>query len=191
MKTEWIYIKNMVCDRCIMVVSSIVTELELPVVSVGMGQVAFSYPLTKEQMSLLNEKLSLVGFVQIIDKREQFLESIKDKILNYVNCKKDNQPLSEYLTSSLGYDYNYISAVFSSAENMSIERYLITHKVEKIKELMFVGHMSLTEIAYQLGYSSLPHMSSQFKKVTSCTPGLYRKHNDISCRKSLDNLKVI
>lgn len=191
MKTEWIHIKNMVCDRCIMVVSSIVTELELPVISVGMGQVAFSCPLTKEQMSLLNEKLALVGFEQMMDKREQLLESIKDKIISYVNCKKDNQPLSEYLSSSLGYDYNYISAVFSSAENMSIERYLITHKVEKIKELMFVGHMSLTEIAYQLGYSSLPHMSTQFKKVTSCTPSLYRKRNDINSRKSLDNLNVM
>ena len=191
MKTEWIYIKNMVCDRCIMVVNSIVSELELPVISIGMGQAAFSRPLTKEQMRSLNEKLSLVGFVQIMDKREQLIESVKDKILNYVICKKDSQNLSEYLTSSLGYDYNYISTAFSSAENMSIERYFITHKVEKIKELMFVGHMSLTEIAYQLGYSSLPHMSSQFKKVTSYTPSLYRKHNDVSSRKSLDNLNII
>ena len=187
-----IFIKNMVCDRCVLVVREVVSDLGLVAENVNMGSIKLEKALAYESACELEIKLSALGFELIKDKRSLLVEEIKILIIEYVNrsMSYENIKLSEYISENLHYDYNYLTGVFSMVEKISIEKYLICHKVEKIKELMFVENLSLTEIAYDLGYSSLAHMSAQFKKVTGCSPSYYRKIYDINSRQTLDKMKI-
>jgi AraC-like DNA-binding protein len=193
MSVKMLYIKNMVCNRCVLVVNNIIDDLRLSVESIEMGRIKFLDKITHEQMQHLKIILESFGFELVEDKRAKLVEAIKIHVIKFINEESINSHinLSEYLGSSLHYDYNYLSSTFAAVENISIERFLISHKIEKIKELMFVDDLSLTEISYQLGYSSLSHLSAQFKKVTGFTPSQYRKQNDIACRNSLDHLKIM
>lgn len=187
-----IFIKNMVCDRCVLVVRRVVNDLGLDAENINMGIIKLVKALTYEQTCELERKLSALGFELIKDKRSLLVEEIKIRIIEYVNQSMvhGNIKLSQYLNERLRYEYNYLSSAFSMIENISIEQYIISHKVEKVKELMFVENLSLTEIAYELGYSSLAHLSAQFKKATGCSPSYYRKCNDINSRQALDKMKI-
>lgn len=185
-----IFVKNMVCDRCIKVVRDILKALDLHPIAVQLGVVELEECLSKNEKDCLRQEIESQGFEIIEDRKSRLMESIKKLIIKLVNDEGDvlKIKLSTYLANALHYDYNYLSSLFSSIEGVTVEQYLIKQKIEKAKELLIYDEISLTEIAYRLGYSSLAHMSGQFKRVTGLTPSYFKKLRDTKRRKSLDKL---
>ena len=186
-----IYIKNMVCDRCTLVVSSLMTELNFKPASVEIGEVDFAErELSADELGILKDRLEALGFELIDDKRGQLIDKIKTSIIDLVHRQESLEKikLSDYLKKNVNYDYNHISHLFSSIEGITIEQYFINHKIEKVKELLVYDELNATEIAYQMGYSSLAHLSGQFKKVTGMTPTQFKKLDGGKIRKSLDKV---
>lgn len=180
MKTKtMLYIKNMVCPRCIKVVREELTKLGLDVRNVVLGEVevggdAHQLP-TEKIRRVLNEN----GFELIEDKRVKIIESIKHAVLKLVRNDHEKNPIrlkdSEFIAREVGQDYHSLSTLFSSVEGITIEHYTILQKIERVKELLKYGEMTLSEIAYTMGYSSVAHVSNQFKKVTGMTPSQFKK----------------
>jgi AraC-like DNA-binding protein len=171
-----IYIKNMVCSRCKMVVETILQEHQIMPLVVDLGEVEIAGDLSEEQLSSLNISLKKMGFELIDDKKSRIVNKIKTIIISQVfHTKEANATnLSKHLSDQLNYDYNHLSNIFSEAEGISIEKYFINQRIERVKELILYDELSLSEIAYQLGYSSVSHLSNQFKKVTGLTPSFYK-----------------
>jgi AraC family transcriptional regulator len=168
-----IYIKNMVCDRCIKSVSSILEELNIPAENILLGEVSLKDNIDDRVKERLSERLKEEGFEIIDDRKSRIISKIKKLILEHVQNLDFNSSkvhLSEYLSEKLNADYSYLSGLFSSVEGQTIENYLIAQKIERAKELLVYDELSLSEIAHKLGYSSTAHLSSQFKKVTGLTP---------------------
>jgi AraC-like DNA-binding protein len=179
----------MVCNRCIIVVKQVLETLKLPYTDIDLGEVVIATTLTKEKKLLLSQKLANVGFELIDDKGSKLIEKIKTLIISLVQ-DRDNElqiNLSDYLSQTLHQDYHALSSQFSSIEGITIEKYYILQKIERVKELLVYGELSLSEIAYQMNYSSTAHLSSQFKKVTGLTPSHFKKIKD-NKRKPLDQL---
>lgn len=171
-----LYIKNMVCSRCKMVVKSEIEKGGLQPVVIELGEVEIKETLTSKQLQQLNTSLKALGFELIDDKKIQTIEKIKNAIVTLVH-HSDNDiktNLSAYITSQIHQDYNYLSNLFSEVEGTTIEKYFITHRIEKVKELLVYDELSLSEIAFQLGYSSLAYLSNQFKKITGLTPSYFK-----------------
>lgn len=171
-----LYIKNMVCSRCKMVVRSEIEKYDLQPLTIELGEVEIKEVLTKQQLQQLDTSLKALGFELIDDKKIQTIEKIKNAIITLVhhsyNDLKTN--LSNYITSQIHQDYNYLSNLFSEVEGTTIEKYFITHRIEKVKELLVYNELSLSEIADQLGYSSVAYLSNQFKKITGFTPSYFK-----------------
>jgi len=167
----------MVCNRCINAVSTVLTNLKIPYTSVQLGEVLLQNEISHKQIDELKNKLTELGFELLDDAKKKIIEKIKNSIIKYVHYSEDNEPynLSEILSSSLHKDYSYLSNLFSEVEGITIEKYFINQKIEKAKELLVYDELSLGEIAFQLGYSSVAHLSSQFKKVTGLTPSHFKK----------------
>ena len=184
-----LYIKNMVCSRCIAAVKSSLDELKIRYASIELGEVITKTERSEKQLDVLKERLQHLGFELLGDTKKKLIEKIKTVIIEHVHYKEGNNRynLSEILSSKLRKDYSYLSHLFSEVEGITIEKYLINQKIEKIKELLVYDELSLNEIAYQLGYSSVAHLSSQFKKVTGLTPTHFKKLGGIH-RKNLDNV---
>ncbi|VAX05074.1 Transcriptional regulator, AraC family [hydrothermal vent metagenome] len=186
-----IYIKNMVCNRCIIVVTSVLNDLELRPVNISLGEADFGdYALSDAQVSDIWARLEPLGFEVINDKKSRLIERIKKQVIKLVQ-KQDGLPhskLSDYMTENIAYEYNYLSTLFSSIEGMTIERYYINQKIEKVKELLVYDELSLTEISFQMGYSSLAHLSNQFKSVTGLSPSHFRRLKSVKSRISIDRL---
>ena len=184
-----LFIKNMVCNRCIMVVQNELDDLGLAVKDIKLGEVTLEKEPTPEQKSTLGENLLSLGFEIIDDKKGQVIEQIKNIIINLVyhqdNDIKTN--LSDMLSSQLHHDYNYLSNLFSAIEGITIEKYFIAQKIEKAKELLVYDELSLGEIAVQLNYSSTAYLSNQFKKVTGLTPSHFKRIKEEK-RTPLDHL---
>ena len=187
--TPKLLIKNMVCQRCIMTVENILNELNIPFNKVELGEVSLSKKLTDVECQVLESSLQKVGFELIETRVNNIIETIKRLVLQYIDLGSDNEAtrLSSYITKTLSYDYSYLSDLFSSIEGKTIEQFFILQRMEKVKELLVYDQLSLTEIAYQTGFSSVHHLSAQFKKVTGFTPSHYKKIAE-SKRKSLDKL---
>jgi YesN/AraC family two-component response regulator len=184
-----LFIKNMVCNRCIMVVQNEIDKLNLNVKHIKLGEVLFENELSEEQKKAIDKALSLLGFELIDDKKSQIIEKIKNTIIKLVH-HQDNElknNLSEVLSSELHHDYNYLSNLFSEIEGTTIEKYFITQKIERVKELLVYNELSLSEIAFQLNYSSVAYLSNQFKKVTGLTPSHFKQIKEDK-RKPLDQL---
>jgi len=184
-----LYIKNMVCDRCIMAVRSRLDELGLNPVSVQLGEVELAEEPAPEQTEAIGRSLSRIGFELIDDRRSRIIEKIRNVVVELVH-HSDAPPLlkqSEYIASRLNYDYHYLSKLFSETEGITIEQYIINQKVEKVKELLTYGELNLNEIADKLGYSSVQHLSQQFKKTTGLTATEFKKLKDPG-RKPLDQI---
>jgi AraC family transcriptional regulator len=186
-----IYIKNMVCDRCKMVVKDEFEKLGIIPASVSLGEVEVQEGLiTPEIQKQIDERLQLLGFERIDDRRGRLVEQIKKKVIALIHHadhvdRKFNW--SDILSEALHYDYNYLSTLFSSVEGITLEQFIIRHKIERAKELLFYDELNLSEIASKLGYSSVAHLSAQFKKVTGFTPSELKKSRNIDLsRKSLD-----
>lgn len=189
METEKIYIKNMVCNRCIMVVNDLFLKSGLKPVSTELGQVTLKNKLTEQQRKNIKEKLETLGFELINDKRSMLIEQTKNILIELIHQKngllKNN--LSDYISEKTHHDYSYISNLFSSIENTTIEKYYITQKIERVKELLVYDELNLNEIADLLNYSSTAHLSSQFRKVTGLTPSHF-KQIKINKRKPIDKI---
>ena len=183
-----LYIKNMVCNRCINSVRSLLNELNLHYNNIQLGEVELDKALDKQQEALLREKLQGAGFELLDDSKRRIIEKIKTIIIGLVHYGKNDEryTLSELLSSSLHKDYSYLSHLFSEVEGTTIEKYLINQKVEKVKELLVYDELSLSEIAFQLGYSSVAHLSAQFKKVTGLTPSYFKSRG--GHRKTIDQV---
>ncbi|MCL6524758.1 MAG: helix-turn-helix transcriptional regulator [Thermoflavifilum sp.] len=185
-----LYIKNMVCDRCIKVVTQILQDAHLPVGAVYLGKAVVNAELTEAQKQEIEKRLQQDGFALITDKKLRLLEAIKHAAIDWVQQgKMKTTPVnfSTFLSETLNKDYHYLSNLFSENENMTIEHYLMLQKIEKIKELLSYGEMSISEIAEEMGYSSVAHLSGQFKRMTGFTPSQFRKLKDHH-RKPLDRV---
>jgi AraC-like DNA-binding protein len=170
-------IKNMVCSRCIMAVTSIFENHQLTLTNVRLGEVdLINKTIEATQLSSLNEDLLKIGFEIIDDKKGKVIEKIKNAIVDLIHHSEDglNVNLSSFLADKTNYDYNYLSNLFSEVEGTTIEKYFISQKIEKVKELLVYDELSLSEIADKLDYSSVAYLSSQFKKVTGLTPSYFK-----------------
>lgn len=179
----------MVCNRCIAAVKHALDELNLQYTSVQLGEVEMPNVPTEKQIIVLKEKLTQLGFELLDDAKKKLIEKIKTLIIEQVHYKEGDERynLSDVLSSKLHKDYSYLSHVFSEVEGITIEKYLINQKIEKIKEFLVYDELSLNEISDQLGYSSVAHLSAQFKKVTGLTPTHFKKLGGIH-RKALDRV---
>lgn len=186
-----LYIKNMVCPRCIKVVREEIEKLGHKVSEISLGEVELQQTINEEEFSNIKNVLIGEGFELLFDNKAKLIESIKTVVIDLIN-KSDEIDLfdinySQYISERLKKEYHYISTLFSSVENITIEHYIILQKIEKAKELLKYNEMTLSEISYKLGYSSVQYLSSQFKKVTGLSATEFKKLTD-NKRKSLDNL---
>jgi YesN/AraC family two-component response regulator len=185
---EKLLIKNMVCSRCIATVQTIFDTLGIAVSQVALGEVVFKTPVTATQLELVKDKLHHAGFEIIETRVNKIVEDIKRLIAEYLEGIRENKVnLSAYIVSAIPYDYSYLSDLFSSVEGKSIEQFFIVLRIEKVKELLVYDQLSLTEIAFRTGFSSVHHLSAQFKKVTGLTPS-YFKSVGAEKRRSIDSL---
>ncbi|MDA3616621.1 helix-turn-helix domain-containing protein [Polluticaenibacter yanchengensis] len=184
-----VFIKNMVCNRCIMVVQSELDKLGLNVNSIRLGEVVLEEELSDEKKKLLEEVLIPLGFELIDDKKVRIIEKIKNIIIDLVHHQDNDAKtnLSDVLISQLHHDYNYLSNLFSEVESTTIEKYFIAQKIEKVKELLVYDELSLSQIALRLNYSSVAYLSNQFKKVTGLTPSHFKQIREEK-RKPLDEV---
>jgi AraC family transcriptional regulator len=188
-----LYIKNMVCNRCIVAVTQELERQGLHPQRVSLGEaIVEENELSAQKQKELNEGLLALGFERIDDKKARLIEAIKNKIIQMIH-HTDKVHLkfnwSTLLSEELHYDYNYLSNLFSTFEGITLEQYIIRQKIEKVKELLFYDELTLSEIAHRLGYSSVAHLSAQFKKVTGLTPSDMKKSRSIEqSRKPLDSV---
>ncbi len=183
-------IKNMVCKRCILSVQQILHEINIDA-EVEIGEIHTKKEPTTEEIKLLEIKLDTVGFELINNYQTEIIEKIKQKVIlkarNEVNDFDRKLKLSNYLTSYISKDYSYLSNLFSEVEGRTIENLFIEQRIEKVKELLVYNQLTLSEIAYELDYSSVAHLSSQFKKVTGLTPSYFKTLGN-NKRKGLDKI---
>lgn len=184
-----IFIKNMVCDRCIMVVQNELEKLGLDAKNIKLGEVILSKEITSLEKENLSKTLEPLGFEVIDDKKGRIIEKIKNIIIDLVHHQDSDVKtnLSDVLSDKLHHDYNYLSNLFSEVEGTTIEKYFIAQKVEKVKELLVYDELSLSEIANRLNYSSVAYLSNQFKKVTGLTPSYFKQIKEDK-RKPLDKV---
>ena len=171
-----LYIKNMVCSRCKMVVKSALEKQGILPASIELGEVELNQQITKDQLQQLDKALKQLGFEIIDDHKSQIIERIKNTIVVLVHHSKENikTNLSQFITSQIHHDYSYLSNLFSEVEGTTIEKYFIVQRIERAKELLVYNRLTLSEIADQLGYSSVAYLSNQFKKVTGFTPTYFK-----------------
>ena len=184
-----LYIKNMVCNRCILVVQQELQKLNIDSCKVTLGEVETGAEIPKDKLDKLERNLDALGFELLDNSKKQVIEKIKNIIIQKVHHLQDEDQLnlSEILSKALHKDYTYLSSLFSEVEGVTIEKYLINQKIEKVKELIIYDELSLSEIAYKLGYSSVAHLSNQFKKVTGLTPSHFKQVGQ-NKRKPLDKV---
>ena len=186
-----LFIKNMVCLRCMKTVRRLVEEVGGETNQVGLGEVELSNNLSLTQLDLLGVLLRDEGFELLDDKTSRLVSEIKNLIIREIHMEEGRKPLeinfSSYLSKQLGYDYSYLSKLFSAVAGLTIEKFIIAQKIERVKELLTYEELNVTEIAWQLDYSSPQHMSNQFKQVTGMSPLDFRKHHSHE-RKQLDQV---
>lgn len=167
----------MVSNRCKMVVRTALKELGVHFVMLELGEVEIMERLTGQQRDSLRYTLEDAGLELIDDKRSILIEKIKNAIIDMVHHSEEmvKVNISTYLSEKLNHDYTYLANIFSQVQGVSIEQFIILHKVEKIKELLMYGELNISEISYKMNYSSTAHLSTQFKKVTGLTPTHFRQ----------------
>lgn len=179
----------MVCSRCKMVVKSVFEDLGINTLSVELGFVELENDIPENQKKKVLHQLHAVGFDIIDDKKSRTIDIIKTLIIDLVHHKDHDLKtnLSNYLSQQLHQDYNSLSNLFSEIENTTIEKYFINQKIEKVKELLMYDEMTLSEISYQLNYSSVGYLSNQFKKITGFSPTYFKQLKDKK-RKQIEDL---
>ncbi len=168
----------MVCNRCVMVVKQVLEDTSLHPLHIKLGEVELQEPdLDVTTLEKLKTSLLQLGFELIDDKKSRIIEQVKNLVIDLVHYKEDAPRIkhSEYISQHLHYDYSYLSNLFSEVEGITIEQYIISQKIERVKELLVYNELTLSEIAWQMGYSSVAHLSTQFKKVTGLTPSHFKE----------------
>ncbi len=189
-KPKKLFIKNMVCNRCIMAVENELNKLELQPVSVVLGEAIINTDPDRATLEVLRKNLQALGFELIDDKKSRLVEKIKTEIINFVHYDKEPEGhvnLSDHLAKTLKHDYSYLSSLFSAVEGTTIEKYVILQRIERVKELLVYDELTLSKIAWKMGYSSVQHLSNQFKKVIGLSPTAYKKMQEYN-RKTLDKV---
>ena len=184
-----LYIKYMVSIRCKMVVKSELDKLGLNYGVVDLGEVEIKENLSEDKREKLKTALLKSGLELMDDKKAILVEKIKNVIIEMVHYE-DELPktnFSDYLSEKLDYNYTYLANLFSETKGVTIEHFMILHKIEKVKELLFYDELTLSEIAWKLHYSSVAHLSHQFKKITGLTPSFFKSLKD-KRRSTLENL---
>ncbi|MEP7142750.1 MAG: AraC family transcriptional regulator [Ferruginibacter sp.] len=184
-----LYIKNMVSARCKMVAKEELKKLGLHYVMVDLGEVEIMENLSEDMRIALKKGLLQSGLELMDDKRSMLIEKIKNIVIEVVHYLEEplKTNFSDHLSRKLNHDYTYLSNLFSDVQGTTIEHFLIAHKIEKVKELLVYNELNLTEIAYKMNYSSVAHLSNQFKKVTGLTPSHFKKMKD-KRRNALENI---
>jgi AraC-like DNA-binding protein len=171
-----IYIRNMVCIRCKMVVKSELEKLGLHYTSVELGEAVITEDISPEKMDRLRIALKKTGLELMDNKKSILVEKIKTIIIEMVHYTDEQikTNLSDYLSEKLKYNYTYLANLFSEVKGTTIEQFYLAHKIEKVKELLVYDELNLTQIAWKLHYSSVAHLSNQFKKMTGLTPSHFK-----------------
>lgn len=173
-----LHIKNMVCLHCIMALKQLLKELDISYSHIELGSIVLKEKLTKEKLAKLSAELKTLGLALIDDRRSRIIEKIKTTIINLMHEENEeikNQNISAILSSELNYEYNYLSSLFSESEGITIEKFVIAQRIDRVKELLVYDELTLSQIAFKLGYTSPAHLSNQFKKVTGLTPSYFKK----------------
>ena len=170
-----LYIKNMVCPRCIMAVRTILVSVGLQPTEVTLGEAVTAGTISDEQRLRLAAELQAMGFELLDDPRSQLVEQLRLSVLEWVRMQGERPRMSDFLCDRLRRDYSSLSKLFSEVQGVTLERYAIVHRIEYAKELLCYNQLSNSEIAYQLGYSSPAHFSAQFKQITGMTPTAMRE----------------
>ncbi len=188
-KHNIVHIRNMVCDRCIMAVDTALKNLGLHPLEVRLGYAVIEEEMNDKVHSMICNALEPLGFELIDDMKSRITERIRAEIISLVHYQDTDLKinLSDWLSERLGRDYSSMSKLFSDATGTTIEKYFIAQKIEKAKELLVYGEMTLNEIADRLGYSSAAYLSTQFKSVTGVTPSYFKKTGE-NCRNPLDKV---
>jgi AraC-like DNA-binding protein len=175
-------VKNMICQRCIIVVESILSDFGLEAEFITTGEIMLKEKITTDTLTQLNDALKKTGLELVFDNTDLLVQKIKTIIFEMIHFAEE--PLlikfSCYLSNQLNYSYTYLSNLFKKINGISIECYIIQQKIEKVKQMLVAGDASLKEIAFQLNYSSVAHLSAQFKKVTGITARDYKFKNSYS-----------
>jgi AraC-like DNA-binding protein len=184
-----LFIKYMVSLRCKMLVKAELFNLDLQYVVVDLGTVEILGNITPEQRTQLKENLLVSGLELLEDKKSILVEKIKNVIIEMIHYSDEfpKANYSNYISDKLNYDYTYLANIFSEMNGITIQQFIINHKIERVKELLLYKELNLTEIAHRLHYSSVAHLSNQFRKVTGLSPSLYKQLQ----HKRLENLENV
>ena len=186
-----LHIKNMVCARCIRTVERLVTEAGIQIQNVRLGEAEIADSATPQQIVALQTALEKEGFELLDDRNSRLVQQIKNLIINEIhhetNKKSVTMNFSEFLARETGHEYSQLSKLFSAVEGVTVEKYVIAQKIERVKELLAYDERSLGEIAWQTGYSSTQHLSNQFRQVTGLTPTQFKADHQHQ-RKPLDEV---
>ena len=182
-----LYIKYMVSQRCKMMVKEELKKLGICYVVVDLGVIEILEDITAEQHEQLKINLQKSGLELLDDKRAILVEGIKNVIIDMIHYSDEVPKVnySDFISKKMGYDYTYLSNVFSEVKGITIQQFIIVNKIERVKELLLYDELSLTEISHRLHYSSVAHLSNQFKKVTGLSPSYYKQLK----KKRLNNLE--
>ncbi|MBL6449014.1 helix-turn-helix domain-containing protein [Fulvivirga sp. 29W222] len=177
-----LHIRNMVCPRCIAAVEQFLKKEGIQYTSVMLGEVVTASGISEDRLKFIDSGLKKLGFELITNRQQQNIESIKNIVISKVHHEEaalQQQKLnwSDIIAESLNQDYKGLSRLFSSVEGITIEQYIIKQKIEKVKELLLYDQLTLSEIAWKLGYSSVAHLSGQFQKVTGMSPSAFKKQS--------------
>jgi AraC-like DNA-binding protein len=172
-----LYIKYMVSLRCKMMVKDELLKLGLPYLSLELGVVEMPRDLTEDEHHLLKRNLQKSGLELLDDKKSILIEKIKTVIVEMIHYSDEPPKVnySDYISEKLNYDYTYLSNIFTEVKGITIQQFIIINKIERVKELLLYDELNLTEISYKLHYSSVAHLSNQFKKITGVSPSFFKK----------------
>lgn len=167
----------MVSLRCKLIVQQQLDRIGISYLSIGLGVIETENMIPRNQIEELRKSLHIVGLEILEDKKSILIDKIKSGIIEMIHCSKDELKVnhSDFISEKVGYDYTYLSNLFSEIEGITIQQFIILHKIEKVKELLLYNELSLTEISHSMNYSSVSHLSTQFKKVTGLTPSYFSR----------------
>jgi len=190
MKKSIIHIKNMVCPRCILTIEGLLHELHIQFESVELGQIVLQKPIDTNQLLIFENRIKAVGFELLETGKSTIISDIKTVIIDQIHHKKEPTLVnfSSVISEKLHHEYTYLSRLFSSVEGITIEKFIALQKTERVKEFLMYNQMTLSEIANDMNYSSVAHLSAQFKKETGMTPTQFKAQGKPK-RNPLDNLQ--
>lgn len=179
----------MVSLRCKLAVHEELNKLGLKHSVVDLGAVEILETITSNQQKILKERLLKIGLELLDDKKSILIEKIKNVVTEMIHHSEQlpKENYSNYISAKLGYDYTYLSNTFSEVKGITLQQFIILNKIEKVKELLLYNELNLTEISYKLNYSSVAHLSNQFKKITGLSPSFYKQMKQ-KRKKNLENL---